>query len=521
MSVRNILFIMCDQLRADYLGCYGNSTVRTPHIDSLARSGTTFTRAYAQSPTCGPSRMSFYTGRYAISHGATWNEVPLSICNETIGDLLADADIRVALVGKTHMCPDRRGLGRVLDRHGVSHDAFLKQWGFEQYHRDDGLHPTRIVDPDYVYNSYLKKLGYDAENPWETFANSAAGPDGSVLSGWRLRHSSLPARIDEAHSETAFTTDKAIEFITEQGEAPWLLHLSYIKPHWPYMAPAPYHDMYGPDDIAPAVRSHAERNAAHPVVAAYRDHRESLAFSRDEVRRTVIPAYMGLVSQIDAHLGRLFEVLRDQGRMNDTLIVFTSDHGDYLGDHWLGEKELFYEAAARIPLIVRTPTQDASSDSICDAPVEAIDLVPTFLDALGQPVPDMVLEGTSLIPLISGSSSANRNDLAFSELDYTFRPAREAMGLDLTSARAFMVRNRRWKYVHYHGARPQLFDLYDDPDELVDLGHDPGYSGVRLEMQDRLLEWFSLRKARTTLTREQTEAMMDVADKFGMLIGVW
>src|SRR5690606_31999903 len=142
----------------------------------------------------------------------------------------------------------------------------------------------------------------------------------------------------------------AMDFIDDAGEQPWCLHLSYIKPHWPYIAPAPYHAMYGPQHVLPAVRSERERAEAHPVYRAFMQEPVSRAFSRDEARATVIPAYMGLVKQIDDHFGRRLRFLEAQDLLERTMVVFTSDHGDYLGDHWLGEKELFHDASVRIPL---------------------------------------------------------------------------------------------------------------------------------------------------------------------------
>ena len=133
--------------------------------------------------------------------------------------------------------------------------------------------------------------------------------------------------------------------------SPWCLHLSYIKPHWPFKAPAPYHDLFGPEDCRAPVRSPAERSDPHPVHAAYQRLEESVTFASDTVWRAIRPVYMGLVKQIDDSLGDLFAYLEANGLMDTTMIVFTSDHGDYLGDHWMGEKDLFHEPSVKIPLI--------------------------------------------------------------------------------------------------------------------------------------------------------------------------
>ncbi|MCY4066493.1 MAG: sulfatase-like hydrolase/transferase, partial [Rhodospirillaceae bacterium] len=361
-KVRNVLFIMCDQLRADYLSCMGHPTLDTPHIDALAARGVRFTRAFTQSSVCGPSRMSFYTGRYMVTHGANWNRVPLPLHIRTMGDHLRTLGARVALAGKTHMQIDEPGLDRLGIDRTSPHGVLATQAGFEPFDRDDGLHPGGYGAKDFAYDRYLKAQGYESDNPWQDYCASALDAGGNVVSGWEMRHAGLPARVEEVHSETAYMTRRAQDFMEECGDGqPWCLHLSYIKPHWPYLAPAPYHDMYGPGDILPAVRSARERQTSHPVYAAFQQHVDSPNFSRDEVRETVIPTYMGLVRQIDDHLGKLFGWMERAGRMDDTMIVLTSDHGDYLGDHWLGEKELFHDCVLRLPMIVYDP--DPAADA--------------------------------------------------------------------------------------------------------------------------------------------------------------
>ncbi|WP_370152354.1 alkaline phosphatase family protein [Ferrovibrio sp.] len=522
-KVRNILFIMADQLRADYLSCAGHPTLQTPHIDGLAKRGVLFDRAYCQAPVCGPSRMSFYTGRYMTSHGATYNNVPLRATELTLGDYLRPLGYRVALVGKTHMKGDDEGMRRLGLDPQSSLGVLVGQCGFEPYERDDGLHPDQSTDPDLAYNRYLRSKGYVSDNPWHDFANAAEGPDGEILSGWYLRHARLPARVREADSETPYMTDRAIDFIRDSGETPWCLHLSYIKPHWPYIAPAPYHAMYGPNQILPARKHPREREAPHPVVAAFMQHEESVNFSRDEVRDTVIPAYMGLVKQLDDHLGRLFAFLEQQGRMDDTLIVLTSDHGDYLGDHWLGEKELFHEESVRIPMIVYHPdaAMDATRGQVDHRFVEAIDLVPTFLEAAGGAAQSHRLEGVSLLPLLAGASLPDWRDAAFSEFDYAFREARQILKLPPDRARGWMVRTDRWKYIAYEGFRSQLFDLDADPDEFEDLGESPAHAGIRAEMAARLLDWLQQRRIRTTMSNEDVERRTGNARARGILFGVW
>jgi len=526
MPVRNILFVMADQLRWDHLSCYGHPHLRTPAIDGLAARGVRFDRAYVQAPVCGPSRMSFYTGRYVSSHGSTYNNVPLRIGEPTLGDHLRPLGVRTALVGKTHMQADLAGMRRLGVDPASREGVLAAECGFEPFERDDGLWPDQSKPRELAYNRYLRSLGYDVDNPWHEFANAAEGPRGELLSGWLLRNARLPARVREEHSETAYTTDRAMAFIDGAGGAPWCLHLSYIKPHWPYIAPAPYHAMFGPEHLLPANRTEAERRDPHPVHAAFMGHEESREFARDEVRETVIPAYMGLVRQIDDHLARLFRFLEERGLMETTLIVVTSDHGDYLGDHWLGEKELFHEESVRIPLVLYDPdpAADATRGTADARLVEAIDLAPTFVEAAGGAPPYHVLEGRSLLALTrpaGGGADMPWRDAAVSECDYAFRGARRALGLAPDAARAWMVRDARWKYVFYEGFRPQLFDLETDPAEQRDLGADPAFEAERRRLHERLSAWSRNRRMRTTVSDAQVEARTDTHKDRGYLFGVW
>ena len=317
-------------------------------------------------------------------------------------------------------------------------------------------------------------------------------------------------------------TDRAMACISAQNQ-PWVVHLSYIKPHWPYVAPAPYNDMYGPDDILEAVRDPGELENPHPVYASYLQREESQTFSRDEVRRAVIPVYMGMVRQIDDEIGRLMRWLEQRLLLDQTLVVFTSDHGDYLGDHWLGDKELFHRQSAQIPLIVVDPTDaaDATRGSVCDAPVEAIDLVPTFIEWCGGEPPEERLEGASLLPWIRADADAERRSFVVSELDYSWRQQRRDLGLKPSQARAWMLRTDHWNYVYYEGFPPQLFDLRADPDELVDLGRDTGYAEIRRELADELFAWLRGRKVRATISEAEIERRTEAWRRNGVLAGAW
>ena len=402
----NILFIMYDQLRFDYLSCAGHPHLHTPNFDRVARMGVRFTNAYCQSPICGASRMSFYTGRYVSSHGAAWNGFPLRVGEHTLGDHLRAAGMDCWLIGKTHMKADAEGMARL----GLAPDSVIgarqAECGFDVWVRDDGLWahgPDGYYDEKRSpYNEYLKSKGYDGDNPWSDYANAGLS-DGEMASGWMFDNADKPANIREEDSETPWLTTETLRFMAE-AKAPWCAHVSYIKPHWPYIVPAPYHDMYGANHVPAARRSEAERVDPHPVYGAFMGNRIAAAFQKEDVRQKVIPAYMSLIKQCDDQLGRILDQLEETGAIRDTMIVLTSDHGDYLGDHWLGEKDLFHDPSVKIPMIVYDPRTeaDATRGTTCDALVESIDLAPTFVEAAGATVPDHILEGRSLSPWLHG-----------------------------------------------------------------------------------------------------------------------
>lgn len=514
----NVLWIMADQLRFDYLSCYGATHIETPNIDRLAAKGVRFDRAYVQSPICGPSRMSFYTGRYVRSHGATWNGFPLSVGQPTLGDHLRKLGVSCTLVGKTHATADLDGMTRLgIDPAGTAGKR-VSECGFDVFVRDDGTnhtdYPNRHAED---YDAYLRGNGMDGDNPWEEWANTGVAPDGSFRSGWLLENAPLPARVPKEHSETAWLTTRGIEFIEAQGEAPWLCHLSYIKPHWPYLAPAPYNDMYGADDLPPVNRREGQHS--HPLMRAWAETRICRSFSREDVRDAVAPVYMGLIKELDDQLGRLFDYLESSGRMKDTMIVFCSDHGDNMGDHWLGEKDLFYDCSARVPLIVYDPRAgaDGTRGSVSDALVEGIDLTPTFIEFFDGAVPRHIVEGKSLEPLVQGRAARLR-DYAVSEYDYATRDARRDVGVDQADARLVMIFDGRWKYVHVETMRPMLFDLKNDPEELHDLGDDPAFEGEIARLRDLHFDWARRHHARITRAPEVIERMTDAREPPGIII---
>ena len=335
----------------------------------------------------------------------------------------------------------------------------------------------------------------------------------------------VSADIEEQLSETPYMTQRAIDFMKHAGDQPWLCHLSYIKPHWPYIVPAPYHNMYSKEHIIPAVRSEQEKETNHPVYGAYLKSRICQTFARDDVRERVIPAYMGLIKQIDDQLGVLFTWMKEAKLFDNTMIVFTSDHGDYLGDHWMGEKDLFHDQSVKVPLIIYDPRKEAkvSEGRESNHLVECIDLAPTFLDFFNINDKPHILEGRGLKEILhSNEGPTNWREYAISEYDYSTRQARHIIGNKPDEAQLFMIRDSRWKYIFAEGFRPMLFDLEVDPKELHDLGESEQeiHLKAKKRLYDALFEWARKHHSRTTVTNEEIEKRTG-KEPPGVIIGVW
>lgn len=462
----NVLFIMADQLRYDSLGHTGHPLVRTPNLDRLAAEGTRFERTYVQSAVCGPSRASIYTGRYVHSHRVRFNEVPFGAGERTIADYFNDAGYRSALIGRTHFTP------------------ITETYGFEYYAYYDGL-PAK--DGYSSYPDYLRRCGYSEEDIRLRYWPRELSPQpGHEAYPEDFAEADYPCRIREEHSDTAYMTDEAIRFMRETTDRPWMLHLSYWKPHPPFSVSEPYFSMYDPDEVPMPKLLEGELDGKPPIQKLFREERRG-GFLENEARlRRVRAAYYGMITQLDDHLGRLFEEMRKLGVLDRTLIVFTSDHGEYLGDHYMIEKELFYEQAIRVPLIMRLPHVIPAGRRIAEF-AESVDILPTILEAARLPKPAAV-QGTSLFPLLNGSAAGWRREV-FAEWDFQYYHCRRLLGLEPHRCKAVMVRENRWKYVHYSDQPGELYDLETDPDELTNVAEAPEHRARIEAMRRKILDW--------------------------------
>jgi arylsulfatase A-like enzyme len=475
----NVLFLLADQFRADCLGHLGNDVIRTPNLDRLARQGVSFRHAFNQAAPCGPSRMCIYTSRYLCSTRAVNNHTPLRDAHEALPQHLRDAGRDPGLIGYNDYTPDPAILSEEDERRRrLTYDNCLP--GFERvyYHEYDSAE----------YFAWLRDQGYAEELLSHEAIHAPDVPEGASVGGpgqHLAQH--YPAHYRAEHSECAFVTDRAIDYVRERAGSGWVLSLNYIKPHPPNICCAPYHDMYDPADMPSAARADAERQPTHPFLQRMAPDQ----LQDDGHLREYRACYYGMITELDDNLGRLFDALEASGQWDDTLIIFSADHAEHLGDHFLTGKGMFYDGGMNIPYIVRDPraSADGTRGQVRDEFVEAIDSAPTIMEALNLPVPDR-FQGRSLLPLLHGDPAYDARPEIHYEWDY--RGSGMAHGSnDPDEHLLWVVRDTRYKLVHFADETlpPLLFDLQADPQELHNVAGDPAMAPVVLGYSQRLLRW--------------------------------
>jgi len=494
---RNVLLITADQWRGDCLSSRGHRCVRTPHLDALAGDGVSFSQHYCQAVPCGPSRASLHTGLYLMNHRSAINGTPLDRRHDNWAQIVRRAGYDPLLFGYTDTSPDPRDYPAddpVLRTYEgvlpgltpkVLLTADITAWA-------EWLQARGVAVPERMYDLYYRKA---AQKEWE---DGGPGP--------------APLLLDRTHHDTYFMTEQVIEHLTPTSK-PWCVHLSWLRPHPPWIAPAPYNARYPPDELPGFVRAAtAEAEAAQHPWLAFQLARKSNRAPESEARlRRLKASYYGLMSEVDDNLGRLIAHLKAIGQYEKTLIIFTSDHGEQIGDHWLLGKCGYFDQSYHIPLIIRDPraSADATRGRTVAAFTENVDIMPTLLDWLGLASPP-ACDGTSLLPFISSTAEPGTwRDEAHWEFDFR-DPAdpdvEHSLGIPMHACTLNVIRGRRYKYVHFAGLPPLLFDLQEDPDELNNRAMDPGYLSVVLEYAQRMLSWRMRHDEQTlthlTLTRE-------------------
>ena len=436
----NILWICTDQQRYDTIGALGYPHIHTPQLDRLAREGVAFTHAFCQSPICTPSRASFLTGRYPSAIRASTNgNAHWADAAPLVTKLLADAGYDCGLAGKLHLAGAQ---GRIEPRPDDGYRVF--EWS----HGQQDLWPH-----GHAYADWLAAQGFSLAEMRKT-----------------------PNAIPPALHQTTWCTDRAIDFISQPRETPWLMSVNVFDPHPPFDPPDSYLTRYPVDDMPdPLFRDgDLEAQAALAGVDFQSQPRHPDAIDA----RRVCAAYHAMIELIDDNVGRLLNALEQTGQRQNTLVIFMSDHGEMLGDHGLLQKGCrFYEGLVRVPLIFSQPGT-LPSGVTHDALVELTDIAPTLLEIAGvTDAPPM--HGRSLLPLLLGERTTHRESVR-AEYYHTLNP-RDFPGF--SGSYGTMLRTPRYKLNVYHGhALGELFDLEADPDEFDNRWDDPALTAVKLDL---------------------------------------
>jgi arylsulfatase len=439
MTRPNILWYCTDQQRFDTIGALGNPNVKTPTLDALVRNGVSFTNTYCQSPICTPSRASIMTGLYPSRARNTRNgndtfptDVPL------ISKLIADSGYACGLIGKFHLVSAGRRPEPRLD------DGF-DYWQHSHAPRDDWPEGT------HHYADWVREQGKDLD---------------------AMRESDR--RVKPEFHQTKWASDCAIDYITRDHGKPWMLNINVYDPHPPFIPPLEYQDRFKPEDMpGPHFR---ESDLKHQKSLESVDFQVKAQTPAANDAKAVQAKYYAMIAQIDDQLARILKTLDDTGQRENTVIIFTSDHGETLGDHGLMFKGCrFYEGLVKVPLIFSFPKK-FRADLQCDGLAELLDLSATLLAIADIDIP-AYHQGINLLPILTGKDPGARIRKSarceyFDALDSHFTGG--------TGSFATMYRDERYKLTVYHDADlGELYDLKEDPWEFHDLWHDPAHTEIK------------------------------------------
>lgn len=501
----NFLFIITDQHRADHLGCYGNDIVKTPNIDGIAAGGTRWDKFYVANPICMPNRASIMTGRMCSAHGARHNGIPLSRDHTTFVELLKDAGYNTGLIGKSHLqsftglpatnqFEAKEGLhtpsahlrdAHKRNRHTEDYDLEVApKWDTPLAERTDGdfygfshvevcADHADLASGDYLLWARSQRADFD----------SLTGPDNALPEGGIDAPQAWRTAVPEELYSTSWIAQRSQAFLAEQAEqdAPFFLQMSFPDPHHPFTPPGKYWDMYDPRDIPlpsafgkadlPPIKAMKEalENGTDP-----RDNQNPFAVTEDEARAIIALTY-GMITMIDDAIGRVLNKLEELGLAENTVVIFTSDHGDYMGDHSLMLKLLLhYQGIIRVPFIWYDPT--APKQGKTDGSLgSSIDIAASILARAGiqsfNGMQGRDLASDAPPPAIIVEEDSQRRMTGFE------RPQR-VRTVVTDRYRMSLREGETWH---------ELYDLENDPDEAVNLYDDPQFAQVKAQMSDVML----------------------------------
>lgn len=467
MDKKNIIVIMTDEQRHDSLSFMGNPTVKTPNLDSIAEEGSVFENAFCASTLCVPSRACFFTGQYVNRNLAVSNAPKSHICPEqtSLVEILKDNGYKIGLAGKNHTFDDAY-MDKFFDyreeyfHFGKTHGTFTEQ-------------DKRIVE-FFKDKSIEGLLDGPAPFPEEDWINNRIAQDG-------------------------------IRFVDECRKQPFFLYFSFPDPHWPNIACEPYSSMYDVEDIEDMEALEIDWSS-HPFKHFVQSQVNGFDKYSIEERKRILGAYYSQISSVDSAIGRLLKKIKEMELEDETIIIFTADHGNFAGRYgMIGKTGGFFDALVRIPLIFKIPGRKGVKRITAD--VSNIDVLPSLLAYLGIDIPETV-QGKSLMPLLDGTKEFHRTEI-FAEVGTPKRPLEPVDPDDfqelnrrmskergwhwfcdyVSNGRSVMIRKEGWKYCYYVGDKEELYDLSTDPYEEINLAGLIEYSEKKDEMKKRLIDW--------------------------------
>ena len=475
----NVLFIFTDEQRQDTLRIYGNRKIKTPNLDKLAQESVVFTQAYVTQPVCTPSRASILTGLYPHTNGCVENNIPLKREIPTIAEMMETEEYVKGYFGKWHLGNEE------IPQHGFEEQWVSIEEMYKGYYTKEEYKAAKAS-----YHKFLEKHGFkpDAEN-----------------SGYPVFSRRFAAKLPVQYSKPAFLAGEVCRFLQQNKDRPFLIYLNFLEPHMPFFGP--YDGMYKPDEVDLPANFNALPGPDSPIkyrylVNYYREHgwpdRENKhgILKNEWEWRYLISRYWGLVSLVDTYVGKILETLARLDLEKNTVVVYTSDHGDMMGSHRLGAKMVMYEEACKVPLFIRIPWLKRFP-RVVEQPVSQIDLVPTILDLLEMSIPSS-LQGKSWYPYLRGDKPWEKEPiflewngrdgdrwLAGPSYGFPEQELRKATGARVRT----VITPDGWKLNLSEIGEHELFNLREDPLETHNCYCEKQYREVVQKLSDYIKQW--------------------------------
>jgi len=474
----NLLFIWTDEQRPDTMAVYGNARIHAPNLNRLAGESVVFKHAYVTQPVCTPSRSSVLTGLWPHTTGCTTNNVPLPKDALCLPELVNDPRYRTAYMGKWHLGDE------IFAQHGFEEvvsieDAYLKHYG-----------PERDRDQRSDYHHFLLGKGYLPDLKDNLFSREFA------------------CRLPIEHCKPKFLEMKACEFLRRHRDEPFILYVNFLEPHSPFFGPLDHEHALSEVSLPASFHDPLEDNEPLRYRLMREDCRQTYGHSEADFKE-LTRKYWGLVAQVDRSIGEILKALDELGLADDTIVVFTSDHGDMMGAHQLVTKTVMYEESAKVPWLVRAPALGRQQRVIA-GPVSHIDVVPTLLDLMGVKIPAR-LPGQSLVPLMGGQKVPE---------DHVFVEWNPGTGLHVPSGGTRLaspaeiervgeahirtvVSPDGWKLCLSDADKSQLFNLREDPGETKNLFDSGQHQAIIARLTERIRQWQKKVRDPVTLPYEE------------------